>query len=68
MQTRVRAVFLAAIMLASVVAMSGAFVGGVAAQEADTEVSGGGSNLQDAIDDANQGDTILVTMTVHTIK
>ena len=60
-RTRVRAIFLAAIMLVSVVAMSGAFVGGVAAQEADTAVSGGGDALQTKINQAEDNDVIEVT-------
>jgi len=42
-RTRVRAIFLAAIMLVSVVAMSGAFVGGVAAQNPTITIDSGDS-------------------------
>ena len=60
-RTRVRAVFLAALMVLSVVAISGAFAGSAAAQTTPTAVNGGGTALQDAIDNAGSGETIEVT-------
>ncbi|WP_418284008.1 surface glycoprotein [Halorubrum sp. DTA46] len=58
-----RAVFLAAIMVLSMVAMGAVFAGGAAADETQTLVVGDDAEydtIQGAIDDAHPGDTIAV--------
>jgi surface glycoprotein (TIGR04207 family) len=57
-----RALFLAAIMIISVVGMTAAFAGSAAAQDGgEITVNGGGNSLQVGIDSASSGDTIVVT-------
>ena len=59
-RARFRAVFLAAIMVLSAVAMGAGFVGGAAAQSGDEIVVSEGDSIQDAVDNATTGDTIYL--------